>query len=112
VRVVDLGLRPETVRNLRLPAIPGQPRRLPSVSPRLDGLLSYPDRQWLGAGNVGELAAFPPEQVMRATHQAMVAAGPGGASGSAPAYDDTSWNALADWFRALGADADAADGAG
>jgi DNA-directed RNA polymerase subunit RPC12/RpoP len=112
VRVVDLGLRPETVRNLRLPAIPGQPRRLPSVSPRLDGLLSYQDRQWLGAGNVGELAAFPPEQVMRATHQAMVAAGPGGASGGAPAYDDTSWNALADWFRALGADEDAADGAG
>ncbi|HEY0016562.1 MAG TPA: hypothetical protein VGC13_09600 [Longimicrobium sp.] len=112
VRVVDLGLRPETVKRLRLPAIPGRPWRLPDLSPRLDGLLHEEDVWWLGAGNVGELAAFPPEQVMRAAHQAMVAAGLGGASGGAPAYDDAAWSALADWFRALGADADAADGSG
>jgi hypothetical protein len=99
VRMVDLGLRPETVMRLRLPPIID--KDTPSWSARLGELLPYEDRQWLDVGNVYELAALPPEQLMRAVYEGMVAAGPNDGSGGTPAYDDASWNVAGAWFSAL-----------
>jgi hypothetical protein len=80
VRIVDVGLRPETVRKLKLPALPGGPAKAP---PRLAGLLPPEDVEWLEWGNVGELAALRPAQVMQALHRAIaaVAAADGSADG-------------------------------
>jgi hypothetical protein len=116
VRVVDLGLRPETVTRLDLPWIPGTPVQWSSWTPELIELLSYEDRRWLAAGNVYELAALPSAQLMRAAYEGIVAAGPDDGSGLDPAYDGAHWTGVAVWFRALagggGADTAAADGLG
>jgi hypothetical protein len=79
IRIVDLGLRPETVRRLRIPALPGAPVQLP---PRLAELLPAEDVAWLAQGHVGELAALRPAQVLRAAYQGIVAAGPNDGSSS------------------------------
>lgn len=79
IRIVDLGLRPETVRRLRIPALPGAPVQLP---PRLAELLPPDDLEWLAQGHVGELAALRPAQVLRAAYQGIVAAGPNDGSSS------------------------------
>jgi hypothetical protein len=99
VRVVDLGLRPETVMRLGLPPIIDKDTT--SWSARLGELLPYEDRQWRDVGNVYELAALPSEQVMRAAYQGMVAAGRDNGSGRAPAYDGAHWAGVADGFRPL-----------
>jgi hypothetical protein len=78
VRVVDLGLRPETVRRLRIPALAGAPTQLP---PRLAESLPAEDAAWLARGHTGELAALRPAQVLRAAYQGIVAAGPNDGSG-------------------------------
>jgi hypothetical protein len=100
VRVVDLGLRPETVRRLNLPPIPGPPAESWTLPARLSELLSYDDREWLAAGNEYELSAFTPEQVMRGAYRGIVAAGPGDGSGRDPAYDGAHWTGVAPWFGA------------
>jgi DNA-directed RNA polymerase subunit RPC12/RpoP len=85
IRIVDLGLRPETVRRLRMPALGGTSAALP---PRLGETLPPEDVAWLARGHVGELAALRPAQVLRAAYQGIVAAGPndgstdGGGSGT------------------------------
>ncbi|HEU4562660.1 MAG TPA: hypothetical protein VFS20_32825 [Longimicrobium sp.] len=73
IRIVDLGLRPGTVRRLRIPALAGAPTQLP---PRLAEFLPADEVAWLASGHVGELAALRPEQVLRAAYQGIVAAGP------------------------------------
>ncbi|HEY0022247.1 MAG TPA: hypothetical protein VGB24_05035 [Longimicrobium sp.] len=83
VRIVDLGLRPQTVRRLRIPALAGSPRKLP---PRLGEVLPPDDVAWLARGHTGELAALHPAQVLRAAYQGIVAAGPN--DGSAPSGGD------------------------
>jgi hypothetical protein len=65
VRVVDLGLRPETARRLRLPVLNHPVRRLP---PRLAEILPQEEVEWLLAGNTAELATLRPAQVLRAAY--------------------------------------------
>jgi hypothetical protein len=99
VRIVDLGLRPETVRRLMLPWLPGP--RLASLPEGLNDLLPDADLSWLVAGNVYELAAVPSAQLMRAVQEGMVAAGRDDGPGRARAYDDAHWAGVAEWFGAL-----------
>lgn len=78
-RIVDLGLRPGTVRRLRIPALPGTATLVP---PRLAEILSAKDVAWLAEGHRAELAVLRPAQLMRAVYKGIVAAGPGdGSSG-------------------------------
>jgi DNA-directed RNA polymerase subunit RPC12/RpoP len=79
VRIVDVGLRPEHVRQLRTPALHVHAAQLP---PRLAEVLPPEDVAWLAAGNVGELAALRPAQVMWAVHQAIAAVAAADASGT------------------------------
>jgi hypothetical protein len=65
VRVVDLGLRPETARRLRLPVLNHPVRHLP---PRLAEILPQEEVEWLLAGNTAELATLRPAQVLRAVY--------------------------------------------
>jgi hypothetical protein len=112
VRIVDLGLRPETVRRLKLLYLPGP--RLASGPEVLSGLLSDADVGWLFAGNTYELAAVPSAEVMRAAYEGMVAAGRNDGSGPAPAYDGAPWAGVAASVGALddgGANTVAVDGA-
>jgi hypothetical protein len=101
VRVVDLGMRPETVMRLKLPWIPGKPMAGWTLPPPLTELLSYDDRRWLAAGNVYELAALPSAKLMRAAWEGIVAAGLNDGSGRDPAYDGASWASVAGWFGTL-----------
>jgi hypothetical protein len=78
IRIVDLGLRPETVRRLRLPALAGAPVQPP---PRLAEFLPAEDVAWLAEGHTAELAVLRPAQVLRAAYQGIVAAGPNDGSG-------------------------------
>jgi hypothetical protein len=75
VRVVDLGLRRETVARARIPVLPG--RRQAALPPRLGELLPPEDMEWLAEGHSAELAALRPSQILRAAYLGMVAAGPG-----------------------------------
>lgn len=100
VRVVDLGMRPETVMRFKLPWIPGKPVPGWTLPPRLAHLLAYDDQRWLAAGNVYELAALSPAQLMRAAWEGIVAAGLNDGSGGAPAYDGAFWTSVAGWFGA------------
>lgn len=79
VRIVDLGLRPEIARRLRLPELHG-----PAVSrpPRLTKMLSADEQKWFAAGHYSELAALRPAQLMRAVYKGIVAAGPNDGSAS------------------------------
>ncbi|HLM66526.1 MAG TPA: hypothetical protein VK358_03320, partial [Longimicrobium sp.] len=79
VRIVDVGLRPEHVRRLGTPALHVHAAQLP---PRLAEALPPEDVAWLAAGNVGELAALRPAQVVRAVHQAIAAVAAADASGT------------------------------
>lgn len=79
VRIVDLGLRPGTVRRLRIPALSGPPAQLP---PRLAEILPAEDVAWLAEGNTADLAALRPAQVLRAAYQGIVAAGANDGSSS------------------------------
>ncbi|HEX7240802.1 MAG TPA: hypothetical protein VF263_11085 [Longimicrobiaceae bacterium] len=84
VRVVDLGLRPETARRLRLPVVHVPVRRLP---PRLDEVLPPEDVEWLAAGNTVELSALRPAQIMSAAYEGIRRVGlPGD-----PGYADGGW---------------------
>ncbi|MEW5928755.1 MAG: hypothetical protein AB1941_14935 [Gemmatimonadota bacterium] len=65
VRVVDLGLRPETAKRLKLPVLNQPVGQLP---PRLSEILPPEDLGWLLAGNLTELAALRPAQVLRAAY--------------------------------------------
>jgi hypothetical protein len=79
VRIVDLGLRPGTVRRTRIPALAGTSTQLP---PRLAEILPAEELAWLAAGHTAELAALRPAQVLRAAYQGIVAAGPNDGSSS------------------------------
>jgi hypothetical protein len=70
VRIVDVGLRPGMVRQLGTPALH---LRGGQDHPTLAEVLPPKDVAWLARGNVGELAALRPAQVMRATYQAITA---------------------------------------
>jgi hypothetical protein len=96
VRIVDVGLRPETVRKLRLPAIHARPAKAP---PRVAELLPPEDVEWLQEGNVGELAALRPSQVIRALSRAIaaVAAADGSSDGG---YDGGGGGII--WFGDMG----------
>lgn len=80
-RIVDVGLRPSHVRQLRLPAISTHAARQPH-SPRLAEVLPPEDVAWLADGHVGELAALRPTQVLRAAYQAIAAVADADASGT------------------------------
>ena len=75
VRVVDLGLRPETAKRLKLPVLNEPARQLP---PRLAEILPPAEVEWLLAGNVAELAALRPAQVLRAAYDGIRRVGPPG----------------------------------
>jgi hypothetical protein len=116
VRIVDLGLRPGTVRRLRIPTLAGARAKLP---PRLSGILPAKDVAWLASGHAGELAALRPAQVLRAAYQGIVAAGAN--DGSSPGSDgggggggDTYYGGGVIWVGDLspGADTAAVDGFG
>ena len=81
VRIVDLGLRPETVKRLRIMTRPGPAVLRP---PRLTKTLTEEELTWLSHGNVGELAALRPAQLMRAVYRGIVAAGPHDGSRGSP----------------------------
>ncbi len=80
VRVVDAGLRPDTVVRLDLPSLPGPPGRL------RDGMhanIPVTGWDWLEAGLRTELAAVRPAAVLRMVGRAIAAASPP----DDPAYD-------------------------
>jgi hypothetical protein len=79
VRIVDVGLRPAMVRQLRMPVVDVRVGPLP---PRMAEVLPPEDVAWLAEGHVGELAALRPAQVMRAVHQAIAAVAAADASGT------------------------------
>jgi len=66
VRIVDVGLRPAMVRQLGLPALD---QNRGQDHPRQGEILPPEDVAWLAKGNVGELAALRPAQVMRALYR-------------------------------------------
>jgi hypothetical protein len=108
VRIVDLGLRPETARRLGVPALAGAPTQPP---PRLAELLPAEDLAWLARGHTAELAALRPAQVLRAAYQGIVAAGPsdGSASGGADGGGgDTYYGGGVIWVGDLRGDTDTA----
>jgi hypothetical protein len=70
IRIVDVGLRPAMVRQLGMPAIHLRGSLDP---PSLAEVLPPKDVAWLAWGNVGELAALRPAQVMRALYHAIAA---------------------------------------
>lgn len=107
VRIVDLGLRPETVRRLRIPTLGGARAKL---SPRLSEILPAKDVAWLASGQVGELAALRPEQVLRASYKGIVAAGAndGSSSGSDGGGGDTFYGGGVIWVGGMGPGADTA----
>jgi hypothetical protein len=98
VRIVDVGLRPGTVRALKLPAVHEKPGKLP---PRLADLLPAEDVKWLRQGNVGELAALRPTQVMRTLARAIAAAAAANASADG-GYDGGGGGGGIIWFGDLG----------
>jgi hypothetical protein len=101
VRIVDVGLRPETVRKLRLPAIHGRPGKVP---PRLAELLSAEDVEWLERGNVGELASLRPPQVMHALTRAIAAAAAADGADGGYGYDGGGGGII--WFGGMGGGGD------
>jgi hypothetical protein len=115
VRIVDLGLRPGTVRRARVPALAGGRAQVP---PRLAEILPAEDVAWLARGHTAELAALRPEQVLRAAYQGIVAAGPndGSSSGSdgGGGGGDTYYGGGVIWVGDMspGADTAAVDGFG
>jgi hypothetical protein len=99
VRVVDVGLRPGTVRALKLPAVHGRPGKLP---PRVESLLPPEDVEWLRQGNVGELAALRPTQLMRALARAIAAAAAAyGVADGGPYGGDSGGGGII-WFGDMG----------
>ncbi|HST62578.1 MAG TPA: hypothetical protein VLK84_27990 [Longimicrobium sp.] len=80
IRIVDVGLRPDMARKLRMPAlhVPTGPK-----PPRLAEVLPPEDVAWLAENHVAELAALRPAQVMRAVYQAIAAVAAADASGTA-----------------------------
>ena len=105
VRIVDLGLRPNTVKRLRLFTLTGPAMPRP---PLPEGMLAEEELAWLAQGNVGELAALRPALAMRAAYRGIVAAGPGGGSGDASYAGDTHYYAGVVWLGDLGGSADTA----
>jgi hypothetical protein len=107
IRIVDLGLRPETVRHLRIPALAGAPAQVP---PRLAELLPAEDAAWLAEGHTAELAALRPAQVLRAAYQGIVAAGPndGSGGGSGSGDGDTYYGGGMIWIGSPGGGGDTA----
>ncbi len=87
VRVVDLGLRPETARRLRLPVLNRPVRELP---PRLAEILPPEEVEWLLAGNTAELATLRPAQVLRAAYDGIRRVGHPGDPASGPGTDSGS----------------------
>jgi uncharacterized membrane protein YgcG len=79
IRIVDVGLRPDMARKLRMPALDVRPGQMP---PRLGETLPPEDVAWLAQGHVAELAALRPAQVMRAVYQAITAVAAADASGT------------------------------
>jgi hypothetical protein len=79
VRIVDVGLRPAMVRQLRMPVVHVQPGPTPR---HVDEVLPPEDVAWLARGHVGELAALRPAQVMRAVYQAIAAVAAADAGGT------------------------------
>ncbi len=79
VRIVDVGLRPDMARKLRMSALDVRPGQMP---PRLAEALPPEDVAWLAQGHVAELAALRPAQVMRAVYQAIAAVAAADASGT------------------------------
>jgi hypothetical protein len=105
VRIVDLGLRPETVRRLRLLTLEGPPVLRPPLPARM---LSEEDLTWLAHGNVGELAALRPAQMMRAVYKGIVAAGPHYATGGVPESAGAAYGGGMIWIGDPGGGADTA----
>ena len=113
VRIVDLGLRPEIAKRLRLPELQGP------VAYRvgLVKMLSLEEQKWFADGHFSELAALRPTQLMRAVYKGIVAAGPNdGSTGSRPASGgaDTYYGGGAIWIGdvAPGTDTSRVDGFG
>jgi hypothetical protein len=79
IRIVDVGLRPAMARKLRMPIVHEPAWQIP---PRLAEAVPPEDAAWLAKGNVAELAALRPAQVMRAVYQAIAAVAAADASGT------------------------------
>jgi hypothetical protein len=111
VRIVDLGLRPEIAKRLRLPEFQGSSAFRP---PELMETLSPEDQQWLTEGHSSELAALRPTQLMRAAYKGIVAAGPHDGSVGIPATAGALYGGGMIWIGdpAGGADTAAVDGFG
>jgi DNA-directed RNA polymerase subunit RPC12/RpoP len=107
IRIVDLGLRPEMVRRLRMPALAGPSHTLPA---RLGEILPPEDVAWLAMGHVGELAALRPAQVLRAAYQGIVAAGPhdGSTSGVSDGGGGGTYGGGVIWIGGMGGGGDTA----
>jgi hypothetical protein len=114
VRIVDLGLRPEIARRLRLPPLHGPV----AYRPGLERLLSPEEYKWFAGGHSSELAALRPAQLLRAVYRGIVAAGPhdGSASGGVDrgGGGDTYYDGGVIWIGdgAQGGDTAAVDGFG
>jgi DNA-directed RNA polymerase subunit RPC12/RpoP len=105
VRIVDLGLRPEMVKRLRLFVLRGPAVLRP---PRLTKMLTADELTWLAHGNIGELAALRPAELMRAVYRGIVAAGPHDGSAGAPESAGASYGGGVIWIGNLGGGADTA----
>jgi hypothetical protein len=105
VRIVDLGLRPETVRRLRILTLNGPPVLRPPLPARM---LSEEDLTWLAHGNIGELAALRPTQLMRAAYKGIVAAGSHDGSVGVPESAGASYGGGMIWIGDVGGGTDTA----
>lgn len=100
VRIIDLGLRPTHVRQLRLLTLPGQPGPLPVEA---HAGMSPDDIRWLEAGNIAELETIRPARLLRSAFQGFARYRESRLDGSADAgsiwfYDSSSDTYASDSF--------------
>jgi hypothetical protein len=103
IGIIDLGLRPKHVQQMKLFTLAGSPRVLASD---VGALMSTEEAAWLEAGQTAELDALRPARLMRAIYQGFARAGQIGHG------DAATGDGGVIWFYDGGADVYAADSFG
>jgi hypothetical protein len=113
IPVIDLGLRPKHVQDLKMIVLRGANT---SLSPELKSLLTLPEITWLENGFHADLAALRPARLMRAVYQGFAQANRASTSTSGDAADTgpdvVIWTYDSPWAYSSGADVYATDSFG